>query len=694
MSKTQHNPHLRPFIYAVIAILTTIFLGNVKKVAAREGSIANPFELTPESSALTTCPDVEFIFVHGASVTVATSQDASAWYQAFLHQNLLESDLALDYYYLGESTYSGGTYRGASIGLDSLSQIRNTAETFFSAGKSGGFNDSVKAGILEMNGRVSEVISKCPATKFVFGGYSEGAYVLHEFFNGDTKSLGLTGDKVIYIATFGDPKLYLPEGEGINPPACRDKNFSTYRVYAPNCYAHSGILGAEKPHYFPVEYLDKAGLWCTKKDIMCSNYVNIFDLDSGTSDHVSYAWHEPYPYEQAAIVIRNKLSELFPDKISPSDQSTSFTARDTAILIDTTGSMASTIDQYHSEALKIAKNTISSGGRIALFEYRDLKADGQDLVPHELCDFSCTYEEFEEKINNLSTDGGGDEPESVLSASLSVLNKLSWQKGATKSIVLLTDATYHNIDFDGTSLSDVVKRSLEIDPVNFYVVAPSKIATYYHNLTSSTNGETFNLTADDIALSGKTLLSRPDLNFQFESYAFTTGEIANFIVKTTASDIDHFEWDLDLDGVFELSTTTPTISRLYSAPISGFIQAKIITKSGLSSTASATITITANDSTLSSAPEITRLQATPENNIISTTYEWSSDTSAVIVVLDNYILGITKETSFKIQGLTSGEHRLSLVPISISGLRGEPKTIEFNFRAAIPLAPNTSLPRR
>lgn len=700
----------------LVIFLTLLFTPLAAPASAREGGIMNPSELRPELSALTTCPDVEVIFAHGAATDIVESQDASAWYGGFYNQNYHQTDLKLDYYYLGESTYYGSRYNGANIGISSLKSLKNTAETFFSGGKSGEFNDTVRAGVNELTGRVQEVLSSCPETKFVFGGYSEGAFILHKFFTEEIKTIGLTSDKVIYIATFGDPKLYLPEGEGINPPACRNEAFSDYRIYAPNCHTHSGILGAEKPNYFPQEFSGKIGLWCTEKDIMCSNYLNLFDISSGIDAHLAYVWQEPYLYNQAGNLIRQKLAEVFPDKLTPPDSKvTPLRARDTAILIDTTGSMKDTIKKYQSEALKIAKNTTENGGRIALYEYRDLKADGKELVPHRLCDFSCSYEEFEKLIKNLKTSGGGDIPESVLSASLGVMNELKWKKGATKSIVLLTDATYHDADFDGTTLSDVVKRSLEIDPVNFYIVAPSSIASNYTTLAEKTNGKVFDLSSKNITLSGETLLNRPDLNFQFESYTETAGKVATFIVSTTANDVDHFEWDLNLDGIFELATTTPSVSFLYSTPTSGFIQARVITKNNLSSSASAMLLVNPAESS-EEAPIISNLDITKNVGSITASYQRSKNTAGILIFLDNSAIGMTTEPKFTIKDLPAGKHTVALIPASETNIRGEALASTFEVEGGkgsaqpanksthsaiktnpssypkIPLAPNTGKP--
>ncbi|MBQ9029789.1 cutinase family protein [Candidatus Saccharibacteria bacterium] len=685
MSKPQHKPPLHIKVTLLLAAcISTFLLGNVKPASAYENS-----KTIGKAATITSCSDVEVIFAHGAASDFNSSPDVAAWHEAMNSSKL--TNLSYDYYYLGQSNYYGKIYKGANIGTGSLVELKNTAETYFSAGNSGEFQTSVAAGIQEISGRITDVLTKCPNTKFVFGGYSEGSFILHKFFNEAASTLGLTADNVIYIATFGDPKLYLPEGEGLFPPACNNQNFSSYRIYAPNCRAHSGILGAAKPDYFPAAFIKKVGLWCTKEDVMCSNYFNIFNLAHIVDDHLNYADHEPYPYQQAAIIIRQAIAKAF--QIPNIEQ----VSRDTVILIDTTSSMANAIKEYKNEALKIAKTTLATGGRIALAEYRDIKADGAEWVPHMLCDFSCTYDEFQARLKNLNISGGGDIPESALSAILKTMNSLDWHAGATKSIILLTDAKYHEPDHDGTTLADVVKRSLEIDPVNVYVVAPDSKLSAYNSLVAGTNGQAFALGSTDISISSNVLLNRPDLAFQYNSYTTSSGEVLTFNLNTSATDVDHYEWDLDQDGIFEITTTTPSISSLYSLPTSGFVQAKVITTSGLSSSASAALTVYPKEETNLSA-SIDSIDIKKGNHSASVSLK-ATGAEGYLVILDDYILGLTKSQIIHLKDLADGEHNLLITPISASGTRGEGVNKKFligkiSSTAKIPTAPNTALPRR
>ena len=349
-------------------------------------------------------------------------------------------------------------YPAISVGLDHLD---NMLGAFISGGKSYGFGESVGAGVDSLS---SIINGSCEQTKFVLGGYSQGAMVV-------LQSLSrINPDKIIYAATFGDPKLYLPEGGGIFPAACMNINLSNYRIYVPDCYAHNGLLGGENPYQLPT-YQDKLGTWCNKRDIMCSSHLSI-------SDHIGYI--KSNIYEDASRLIFDKITKTFGIRNEVSSP------HDTVILIDSTGSMREIIDQYKREAVRLAKLTFEKDGRVALYEYRDLK-DPFEPVIH--CDFNtCTLNKIESALNSIETDGGGDDLESLLSVSIKAMREMEWRYGATKSVIVLTDAGFHIPDFDGTTTEDVISLSRKIDPVNFYVVTTPKTAPEYEYLTSATGG--------------------------------------------------------------------------------------------------------------------------------------------------------------------------------------------------------------
>ncbi len=399
------------------------------------------------------CPDVRIVFARGSG-GVRWVDDNYLAYKEPIEEKI--KNLGLSYEFI-DLDYP-------AIGIGDIGVITGA---YFGAGEAYEFGESVKSGVKNLDKLVNG--ASCPNTKYVVGGYSQGAMVV-------SGALGsLNSERLIYAATFGDPKLYLPEGKGIMPAACRGENLSDYRMYVPDCQAYKGLLGAYIP-YEPLNLTGKVGTWCNKRDIFCSSkHLDI----RGINDHITYIADNLY--EDASRVIVDKICKTFgiENQIS--------SPHDTAILIDSTGSMSSMIDKYKAEALRLANETIESGGRIALYDYRDLD-DPYNPVKH--CDFgSCTLDVFREELEGIHTDGGGDRAESLLSTSFHVMKDLEWNYGSTKSLVVLTDADFLSPDRDGMSFDEVVALSKKIDPVNFYIVTNSKYGDYYEALASATDGK-------------------------------------------------------------------------------------------------------------------------------------------------------------------------------------------------------------
>lgn len=397
------------------------------------------------------CPDVKVVFVRGSGADYIGDRNYDE-YRSVLERKLKTTDLSYEFINL--------EYPAVGVGMD---HIGVTLGAYFGAGETYEFGESVKTGGRNLMNLVNN--EKCSNTRFVISGYSQGAMVV-------SRTLGsLNADKIIYAATFGDPKIYLPEGKGATPVACKGEELSDYRMYVPDCYAYKGLLGAYIP-YEPEAYVGKLGTWCNKRDMFCSSYLSL-------NDHLAYVSENLF--EDASRVIFDKITKHF--RI----ENTITSPHDTAILIDSTGSMASMINSYKNEAFRLAKETLESGGRVALYDYRDL-ADSYEPVLH--CDFdACTLETFQAGLDEITASGGGDAPESLLSASFTTMSNLKWKYGATKSLVVLTDASYLSPDRDGITLDEVVALSKEIDPVNFYIITRNGLSDYYQALASATGGK-------------------------------------------------------------------------------------------------------------------------------------------------------------------------------------------------------------
>ena len=444
------------------------------------------------------CPEVRVVFVRGSGGDRWEDQNYLAYKEA-IEPKLATTNIKYEFVDLD--------YPAVGIGDPKV-----LAGAYFGAGEAYEFGESVQAGIDNLAKMVNSM--SCPNTKYAVGGYSQGAMVVSGALS------RLNADKLIYAATFGDPKIYLPEGAGVIPAACKGENLSDYRMYVPDCQAYKGLLGAYEP-YEPVNLVGKVGVWCNGRDIFCSSkHWNL----TGIHDHTAYV--ADHLYEDASRVIFDKICKALKveNRIS--------SPHDTAILIDSTGSMAEMIDQYKAEALRLAQETLAAGGRVALYDYRDLD-DPYDLVEH--CTFeTCNLEVFMAELEEIGVDGGGDTPESLLSASFGVMKALEWKQGSTKSLVVLTDANFLAPDRDGMTFDEVVKLSKEIDPVNFYIVTTAEYGEYYQELAERTDGRVVT-DFDELSLLTDYIMERYDSLPRVEE-AEVVGELPVLAIKEVASD--------------------------------------------------------------------------------------------------------------------------------------------------------------
>ena len=630
------------------------------------------------------CRDVHFVFARGSGESL-DGPSMSAWRDEIIAA--ISDNFSYTFYELGSQPQNGHQYPAVSVS-DNLDGYINLVGAYFSAGEAFRFGASVEEGIKELRAYVSSVEAFCPKTKFVLGGYSQGAMVL-------SASLpAFDADKIIYVSTFGDPKLYLPEGKATIlgaipklPDACRGINLSPYRISVPDCRAYEGILGSYRP-YQPDDYAGKLGTWCNEKDIMCSSGASI-------SDHTSYA--SSHLYRDAAAVIARKLALAFPTH-SAWPSALKFAKHNVAFVIDSTYSMSSHIKKYRAQAKELASRVKSDGGSVALIEYRDLN---ESYRPRSLCDFSDNLEDFGDKIDSLRLDGGGrTSNESALSAILFAMNSLDWQSGATKTIILLTDA---GPDYDGTTLTDVVQRSLEIDPVNIFVLSPTQqtLKPANQKLAEATSGQVFTLDTADTLLD--TVLNRPVARLALSSYSGQVSDefifdasasytLSSGVAQETGNGL-RFDWDLDGDGDFELLDADPVISHTYTRETEHFLQVRVTDSSGRVSTMSAKISISNQPTAL---PTITNLEANRQSDD-AVTVSFRSDAAKALLLINDYIQGFVEikngAGSFILQDAPkelSEELTVTLTPYSAASERGPASSITISTPEDP--APETSAP--
>ena len=237
--------------------------------------------ISVQSLSEPTCSDYEFIFARGSG----QSLDASDF-------NAFKSEITKRFKRENISFYEVGSSQN---GYPAVALNFSTAlGAYISAGKSYRYGDSINRGSKELILHINSASKQCKNKKFILAGYSQGAHVIDRSLN------FINSDKVVYVASFGDPKLYLPEGKR----ACQHVGLSPYRVYAPDCKIKEGILGGMKP-YQPAGYYNKMGIWCNQDDLICGSALNIFNP---LKTHVAYI--EKGSYQKFAEIVSKKIANI------------------------------------------------------------------------------------------------------------------------------------------------------------------------------------------------------------------------------------------------------------------------------------------------------------------------------------------------------------------------------------------------
>ena len=532
------------------------------------------------------CAAVEAVYARGSGQDLAS---AEATRFNSLMQAGVPSAVGLKYYELGTEKYGNDQY--AAVDVNNIWN-GNPVGAKFSSGQSFDYGRSVQSGVGELTSYLAARHEKCKGagTKYVIAGYSQGAQVVGQALPLLAKEIR---DDVVFVSLFGDPKLHLPEGEGFNPPACRGQNLSTYRRMIASCDVDNGSLGARKP-YLPVDIKDRVGLWCNSHDYVCGSSKNPLDA----AGHGTYS-NQGEAVDLAVVEAIDRLSRALPaDKVRHLIKPKVVTNLDVVFVIDTTMSMSWRIEQAKQYARTSADRIKQQRGRVALVSYRDL---GDDYVAKVISPLSADIDLFQAGLDSLQIGDGGDTPEALLHALMTAFNELDWKSGSTKAAVVLTDAGFHDPDkFDGTTMDDVVRRSLEIDPVNVYPVIDSWSDSQdaYQALADRTSGQVIYAedgdTAGALDQAMTKIYQRPVALLKLPAYSADVGQQVTFDASDSYVDdamITKYEWDFDGDGIFDLTTTSPVADHTYPVKFDGQMQVRLTASNDTISSASVPVEI-------------------------------------------------------------------------------------------------------
>ena len=274
---------------------------------------------------------------------------------------------------------------------------------------------------------------------------------------------------------------------------------------------------------------------------------------------------------------------------------------DLAFVIDTTGSMASTIDSVRDEVDSVADQlgAGTSSYRMAVVSFRDQPAytgDPGDYPSRVDQAFTTNAEAIKSGVSTLTAEGGGDTPESAYSGIEAALN-LDWRPGVKKEIVVFTDADAHDPEpVSGLTADQVIAHANAIDPAVINVVNTGG-ADNFQPLADATTGKVVAAGGPDVATAiediVKTLVTAP-YAWVGESYLGAIGKPVAFDASGSFDPTNgslSYAWDFNNDGAVDRTTGTPTASFTYSAAYQGLVKVAVSSSSGLSSAATATVIV-------------------------------------------------------------------------------------------------------
>ena len=636
------------------------------------------------------CMLVTAIFVRGSGQEL-NAKEAQTFRRQL--QNRVGKD-KLNFYELGSESYGGNQYPAVDV---SNVWNGNAIGAKLSGGMGNTYGKSVKEGVAELRAYLDARHRKCPNEFFILGGVSQGAQVVGQALPNISSGVK---NKIVFNMLFGDPKLYLPEGEGIFPPACRNENLSAYRREIANCHVDNGALGARKP-FLPSEDNSKTGLWCLDNDYVCGSSKFVWDVEG----HGKYA-NSNGPIDDGAREAANRLKNAaklasqndpgINDK--PLNNNMGTTGTDVVFVLDTTGSMSLYIDQMKTFIRNYSSKIKEMNGRVGLVVYRDA---GDEYTAKKLSDLQSDTTDMLGKLEDISIEGGDDDPEAALHASMVAMNEMKWQKGATKAIILLTDASYHEPDkVDGSTLVAVAKRSLEIDPVNIYPVVEKHLEGSYEDMASQTTGQVIVSGGenDTIAALSKALTkikNRPNAKLKIGEYYAEVGQKITFDASDSYvvdGSITKYEWDFDGDGKIDQTTTSPVASHVYNEKFDGIMQVRMSASNDTVSNISAPVKvgIKPNLPVGPGAPQVSVKIIERNGNKATIRLNWQPVdelSSRWLVSLDDTNLGYTvgEQRQLDITDVdVSTSRKVTVTGIKADGYAGKPAAIQVDNEMPAP----------
>ncbi len=305
-----------------------------------------------------------------------------------------------------------------------------------------------------------------------------------------------------------------------------------------------------------------------------------------------------------------KMGEALDRALDPStftrDRGVANIPTDVAIVIDTSGTMKENPESIHTMVTGIINKYTTSNRnvRFGLITYSGLPFMGPagwwGERPATRSGFTSDIAAVEKAFQGIRGTGGGDTPEAVYSAYMKAF-ELDWRPGAQKRVVLIADAPPADPEpITGYTKADVEKKSYELDPVEVYAfdtngwLETPELA----DLATRTGGQIVKVnnpqTAPDAIAAAVEKANNKPFAWLDGPYNRAIGAPLTLDARGSYSkngDITGYEWDLNGDGDFETSTTTPTLEHAWDAAYSGLVGVRVTDSTGATSMATTRVDV-------------------------------------------------------------------------------------------------------
>lgn len=564
-------------------------------------SITGTLAYAPQAEAASGCPPYEVIGARGSGQNGKTLLGETNYMGPEVHDFFAALQQLI-----GKGVVKGYGVRYPAVTIGPLESPANFLGAGLRIGFLGKYTDSVSEGTKDVKGQINARHARCPDTRFILAGYSQGAQAIGKVLE-NTHFDPLIAAGVL----FGDPYF---NADSWSSRAVAASSSSRLGGADPSGYGILGVRGE-----WPESLHGRVFSYCHYHDWICNSsnrhhVLGVGDIYLRNPADMSLSAHKTPAYRltenrgrgdagEAALEVARLLGYTPPPipYLGPID---------IAVVIDSTGSMWDEIEGVKEDVAALAQQiaAVDPDYRLALVDYKD-SPDQESAYQSRLdTDFTTDIPIFEAALDSLEAEGGGDEPESVYSGLMTALN-LNWRAGSKKIVIQIGDAPAKDPEpITGYTLRSVQAKALSVDPATVDTIQSgegSEAQESFSQIAAATGGQYLQLQESGsaglvTAISGEVRQNAiaPIASLVVPSAAIVGRQVT--LSATGSQDLREpiagYDWDFNGDGVFDASTTDPVATYTYPAPFSGTVVVRVRSASGLASMTSTQIIVSASPS--------------------------------------------------------------------------------------------------